>query len=102
MPPTPVEPLDDICLHAVRALLDAGTFADEAILSDMLNGVTDDVRAPRGPLLYSPHTGALQGMAQAKAKLKTLVEEDWAETHESLPLWQLHCDPYPVVDEPRG
>ena len=94
-----VEPQGDICLNAVRALLDAGTFADKAILSDVLNGVSDDVRAPRGSLLCAPHTGALQGMAQAEAKLKALVDEDWAETHESLPFWPLRCDPYSVVDE---
>ena len=94
-----VEPQGDVCLRAVRALLDAGDFIDQAILSDVLHGVSDDVRAPRGSLLCAPHTGALQGMAQAQAKLEALVDERWAETHAALPFWPLRCDPYSVVDE---
>ena len=53
-----VAPVGDVCLGAVQAVLDAGAFSDKAILTDVLHGVSDDVRAPRGSLLCAPHTGA--------------------------------------------
>ncbi len=94
-----VLPAGDVCLGAVQAVLDAGDFADEAILTDVLHGVSDDVAAPRGSLLCAPHTGALRAMTQAAAKLATLVSEGWAEEHAALPYWPLRCDPYGIVDE---
>ncbi|MDC0525663.1 hypothetical protein OAO87_01595 [bacterium] len=94
-----VQPEGDVCLSAVRAVLDEGSFADQGILTEVLHGVSDDVRAPRGSLLCAPHTGALREMAQAASKLATLVSEGWAEEHVSLPYWPLRCDPYSIVDE---
>ena len=94
-----VLPVGDVCLRAVQAVLDEGAFADKAILSEVLHGISDDVAAPRGSLLCAPHTGALRALSQASAKLSKLVEEGWAETHSELPFWPLRCDPYSIVDE---
>ena len=94
-----VLPSGDVCLGAVQAVLDAGDFADAGILTEVLYGISDDVRAPRGSLLCAPHSGALCELAQASSKLAILVSEGWAEQHAELPYWPLRCDPYSIVDE---
>ena len=92
-------PPGDVCLAAVRALLDEGSFADKGILAEVLDGVADDSAVPRGSLLCAPHTGALQQLAQAASKNAALVEEGWASQYATLPFWPLRCDPYSIVDE---
>jgi hypothetical protein len=76
-----------------------GTFADNGIVSEMLNGVSDDVESPRGSLLCAPHLGALRFFSEADSRLRTNLTEGWAAVHEDVPFWPIRCDPYSVVDE---
>ena len=74
-------------------------FADNAIVSEMMHGVADDVSAPRGSFLCAPHAGALRFYSEAHSRLQVNVQEGWAAEHADAPFWPLRCDPYSVVDE---
>ena len=56
---------------------------DQAIVSEMLNGVADNSRCRRGTLLCAPHVGALTELAQALAKTRANVDKGWASTRAS-------------------
>ena len=55
--------------------LRANGFVDEAIVSEMLNGVSDDSKCRRGTLLCAPHVGGLKDYEQLLAKTKASVEK---------------------------
>lgn len=75
-----------------------GTFADQGILDEMIDGMQDDVADARGTLLCAPHTSALGHWAVAAERVKRNVTRGWA--HESsLPCWPLRACPYGIVDE---
>ena len=83
-----------------RAVRDSDPgFADQEIVGEMLDGIADDVDAPRGSFLCAPHSGALRFYSEADSRLRAGVAEGWASEHAELPFWPIRCDPYSVVDE---
>ena len=74
-------------------------FADQAIVAEMLQGLSDDARLPLGTLLCAPHASALAAFAVADAKLSASVAQGWATQHTDLPTWPIWVSPYGVVDE---
>lgn len=95
-----VEPRTSLNLQAVREAATAGdSFADKGIVDEMLNGITDDVEAPRGTFLCAPHAGALRYHEQVRDRLQAGVDEGWTRSFSSVPYWPIRCDPYSIVDE---
>jgi len=95
-----VRPHTSVVREAVEAALAEGSFADQAILSEMLHGVEDDSRCRRGTLLCAPHAGAIAELAIAVGKAEADVANGWASGgHQELPCWPLRTCPYSVVDE---
>ena len=90
-------PRGSVDLQAVRDSDPA--FADQAIVSEILNGVSDDVKGARGSFLCAPHTGALQFYSQARARLDAGVAAGWAFECDSPAFWPMRADPYSIVDE---
>ena len=78
---------------------DAAGFADQAIVSEVVHGVSDDSVCRRGTLLCAPHQGALVQFAVAEAKLRASVDAGYATAPHPLPCWPLRTCPYSVVDE---
>ena len=107
LPATPVvrsqfphaRPHSSLQLDEVAAAQLESPIADESIVREMLDGVSDDVRAERGSFLCAPHVGALRYAAEAQARLQAGVKEGYAVSYPDLPFWPLRCDPYSVVDE---
>ena len=96
-----VRPDSDLEELALREALNAHTFADEAILCEMIDGVLDDVlETPeaRGTLLCAPHLSALKNWEVASERTARNVTRKWAY-EGSLPCWPMHACPYGVVDE---
>ena len=96
-----VEPDTELRLEALRSLRRQQTFADEAILDEMIDGILDDVVEPpeaRGTLLCAPHLSALKNWHVATERVSRNVARDWAY-ESSLPCWPLHACPYGLVDE---
>ena len=92
-----VRPATSLDLAAVLAAAEG--FVDLAIVSEMVQGVTDDSCCRRGTLLCAPHRGALAELEQATAKLDKNVAKGWAGEPSALPCWPLRTCPYSVVDE---
>ena len=86
-------------VQLLEAELLAKDFADLGIVSEAIDGITDDVVAERGSFLCAPHTGALKFYSEADARLRAGVSEGWAREYDELPFWPLRCDPYSLVDE---
>ena len=80
-------------------LRDAVGFPDQAIVSEVANGVADDSQCRRGTLLCAPHAGGLAHHAVAEAKLAASVAAGYASAPHALPCWPLRTCPYSVVDE---
>ena len=78
---------------------DDATFPDQAILSEMTQGVRDDSACRRGTLLCAPHGSALENFAVAEEKIAKGVESGWLSAGWELPCWPLRTAPYGVVDE---
>ena len=74
-------------------------FADQAIVAEMLEGLSDDTQLPLGSLLCAPHTSALASFAIADEKLSASVAQGWSSQHADLPTWPIWVSPYGVVDE---
>ena len=93
-----VLPSTSLVLPAVAA---AGVgYADQAIISEMLQGVRDDSRCERGTLLCAPHIGALRELSVAVAKATGDITEGWARgPYAAPPCWPMRTCPYSVVDE---
>jgi hypothetical protein len=92
-----VRPQTGLDLQAVARGADG--FADEAIISEMLTGVSDDSECRRGTLLCAPHAGALERFEVAMEKTGANVAKGWATGGYDLPCWPLRTCPYSVVDE---
>ena len=86
---------------AVRAAVRAAAveFGDQAIVSEMLQGIRDDATCARGTLLCAPHSGALRLYQQAHEKLLKTEQRGWGTGGWELPAWPLRASPYSVVDE---
>ena len=80
-------------------LRDSIGFPDQAIVSEVVNGVSDDSVCRRGTLLCAPHAGALVHQEQAEGKLAASVAAGYASDPHPLPCWPLRTCPYSVVDE---
>ena len=80
-------------------LRDSVGFPDQAIVSEVMNGVADDSVCRRGTLLCAPHAGALTHHVQAEGKLAASVAAGYATVPHALPCWPLRTCPYSVVDE---
>ena len=78
---------------------DAAGFPDQAIVSEVMHGVSDDSECRRGTLLCAPHTGALVHHVQAEGKLAASVAAGYASAPHALPCWPLRTCPYSIVDE---
>ena len=90
-------PSSDLIPEAVSA---AGIgFADQAIIAEMIRGLSDDARLPLGTLLCAPHSSGLAAYAVAQTKLDASVTKGWATQHAELPTWPIWVSPYGVVDE---
>jgi len=74
-------------------------FPDEAVIGEVLNGISDDVPALEGSFLCAPHTGALQFFEQAEKRVQAGITAGWSSAHGELPFWPLRVDPYGLVDE---
>jgi hypothetical protein len=74
-------------------------FHDEEIIFEVLDGITDDVPSMSGSFLCGPHTGALQHIEIATAKVNAVVEGGWGSAHADLPFWPMRSDPYGIADE---
>jgi len=94
-----LSPHSSLIAEAIRAAHAEGGFDDEGIVSEMLSGINDDVKGPRGTFLCAPHSGALRFYSEARSRLQANVDGGWAVEHDALPFWPLRCDPYSVVDE---
>ena len=95
-----VPPETDLDLEAVRA---AGVgFADQGIVSELINGISDD--SPRGgaTVLSPPHEGALKFYSQVLAKLEKDAGRGWSTGGWLLPFWPLRSNAYSMVEELRG
>ena len=92
-----VEPATSVELRAW--LRDSAGFPDQAIVSEVVNGVSDDSGCRRGTLLCAPHAGALAHHEQAEAKLAAGVAAGYTSEFHSLPCWPLRTCPYSIVDE---
>jgi hypothetical protein len=93
-----VQPPSAATVLAGFARVDA-SFADAAIVREVLDGVADDVQAPLGTFLCAPHSGALRFMAEAESRIEVGVEAGWSSRHDAIPFWPIRCDPYSIVDE---
>ena len=77
----------------------AAGFADQATISEVMQGVRDDSRCRRGTLLCAPHAGALLGFAVTQEKTTANVTQGWASGGWHMPCWPLRTSPYSLVDE---
>ena len=66
-----VEPITSIATDQL-GVDDAG-FLDQAIISEMRDGIADDSACQDGTLLCAPHVSALQHFAEASAKVRKSV-----------------------------
>ena len=96
----PAGPMGD---DEVRAAIHAAAvgFADQAIVSEILQGIRDDATCARGTLLCAPHTGALRHYEQAREKLLKSESKGWASTESDIPCWPIRASPYSIVDESK-
>ena len=93
-----VRPATSIALCEVAR--GAAGFADQAIVSEMLQGVQDDSTCRRGTLLCGPHAGGLALLSVALGKTEANVEQGWCSGgHSQLPCWPMRTCPFSVVDE---
>lgn len=89
--------LDNLRQVALEATMPDG-FADQAIVSEMIFGIDDDVTSARGSLLCAPHGSALAEWDVACERISRNVAKGWA-TEAELPCWPIMACPYGVVDE---
>ena len=95
-----LQPQSSLALDEIATAAAAGSFPDQAILSEAMQGICDDSRCARGTLLCAPHVGALRELAVAVGKAEGDVTAGWASGgHRDLPCWPLRSCPYSVVDE---
>ena len=78
---------------------DDSAFKDQAILSEMAQGMRDDSDCRRGTLLCAPHGSALEHFAVAEEKIAKGVTNGWLSAGWELPCWPIRTAPYGVVDE---
>ena len=93
-------PDTDLDLDAIRA---AGVgFADQAIVSELIHGVSDD--GPRGgaTVLSPPHEGALRHYTQVMRKLEQDATRGWSTGGWRLPFWPIRANAYSIIEEVRG
>ena len=74
-------------------------FADQEIIAELLDGITDNAACTRGTLLCAPHGGALRLFNEAQKKLDKNEERGWATGGWELPCWPIRASPYSMVDE---
>jgi hypothetical protein len=79
--------------------VDDAEFSDQAIISEMRQGIADDSECRLGTLLCAPHASALQHIAVANCKLRASEEKLWATGGWELPCWPIRASPYGIVDE---
>ena len=98
------EAADQTTVATVEALIAAkarGDFADEAIIDEMIAGMSDDVAfdpSRHGTLLCAPHLSALREWSIACERTSANVTRGWAY-EDALPCWPMRACPYGVVDE---
>ena len=92
-----VEPITSVATDQL-GVDDAG-FLDQAIISEMRDGIADDSVCQRGTLLCAPHASALLHFTEASAKVRKSVDAGWATGGWELPCWPLRASPYGIVDE---
>ena len=92
-----VQPHTDLVLAAFG--VDDSDFVDQAIISEMKQGIRDDSECERGTLLCAPHGSALRLFDVAQGKLDANVTKGWATGGWELPCWPLRTYPYGLVDE---
>ena len=91
------EPASGLNRGQVRSA--AEDFTDRAIVSEMLNGIEDDSRCPRGTLLCAPHVSAIEFYSIASKKIAENEVAGWAQPASEWPCWPMRTAPYSVVDE---
>ena len=62
-------------------------FVDEAIVAELLCGVSDDSKCRRGTLLCAPHVGVLRSYAEMVKKTKASVAAGWATVGRRGDMW---------------
>ena len=95
------EPDTSLDLRELRAAKLRGDFADEAILDEMISGVSDDIAfdsSRHGSLLCAPHLSAIREWSIARERTSANVQRGWA-FESDLPCWPMRACPYGIVDE---
>ena len=93
-------PETDLILDAVR---EAGIgFADQGIVSEIIQGISDDAPWGGATVLSPPHEGALKHYAQVLLKLEKDAGKGWSSGGWRLPFWPIRSNPYSIVEEMRG
>jgi hypothetical protein len=93
-------PATDLDLEALVAASEG--FADQAIISELLHGVSDDATCEDATVLSPPHVGALQYYAQLQGKLAKDAGRGWSRATSDLPFWPMRANAYSMVEEVRG
>ena len=93
-------PDTDLDLEAVREAAEG--FADKAIVSELVHGVSDDAPLGGATVLSPPHLGALQHYAQVEAKVAKDSAKGWSTGGWYLPFWPVRANAYSVIEEVRG
>lgn len=78
-----VEPITSVATDQL-GVDDAG-FLDQAIISEMRDGIADDSVCQRGTLLCAPHASALLHFTEASAKVRKSVDAGWTTGGWELP-----------------
>ena len=93
-------PATDLNVEAVRA---AGLgFADQAIISELVYGISDDNPGGMATVLSPPHEGALRFYAEALKKVMKDFDRGWSSGGWRLPFWPIRANAYSVVEEVRA
>lgn len=93
-------PATDLDLAAVVAA--SAGFADQAIISELLHGVSDDAACEQATVLSPPHMGALEYYAQLQEKLGKDRARGWSHVAQAIPFWPVRANAYSMVEEERG
>lgn len=93
-------PATDLNLTEVMAA--SVGFDDQAIISELVHGVSDDASCEHATVLSPPHVGALQYYEQLQGKLGKDAARGWSSTSAELPFWPVRANAYSMVEEERG
>ena len=93
-------PETDLDLLAVREAAEG--FADQGIVSEAIQGFSDDAPLGGAAVLSPPHEGALRHYAQAALKMQKDGARGWSTGGWRLPFWPTRANAYSVVEELRG